>query len=73
MLSAYWINAHISKPALRRRPNFAPLAERAESYDLTVEFQTSRSVELAIFIIRGCTPSAQYNRCELPRDDTGRA
>jgi hypothetical protein len=72
MLSAYWINAHISKPAPRRRPDFLPLAKWTEGYDLVVEFQTARAVELAIFIIRGCTHSAQYNRSEFPRDDTGR-
>jgi hypothetical protein len=43
-----------------------------EDYDLVVEFQTARAVELAIFIIHGCTHSAQYNRSEFPRDDTGR-
>jgi hypothetical protein len=66
MLSAYWINAHISKPAPWRH-GWASYSQQVwtESYDFIVEFQTAKSVELAIFVIRGCTPTAQHNRCEF--------
>jgi hypothetical protein len=41
------------------------IAEWAESYDFVVEFQMLAPAKLAISIIRGCTPSAQYNRCKF--------
>src|SRR4249919_1482662 len=47
--------------------------EWTETYDIVVEFPAARSAVLAIFVIGGCTPSAQYDRREFPRDDAGRA
>jgi hypothetical protein len=65
MLSASAINAHISKRGRSSATILPAIAECAESYDFVVEFQVLAPAKLAISIIRGCTPCAQYNRCKF--------
>jgi hypothetical protein len=66
MLSASGINAHIPEPSPGNATELQAAGERTESYDFAVEFQAEKPAELAIFVIRGCTPSAQYHRREFP-------
>jgi hypothetical protein len=61
MLSASRVNAHLPEPAPGGAAELLAVGERTESYDFTVESQAENPAELAIFVIRGCTPSAQYN------------